>query len=147
MASLKEITNTLPRTIRLRFDSIGGYVQTILSEEQESLPRIMHLSFEEIETVKLVAFTYSVQRLFREGTAAARHAVEELKRFDIPGFQVGNTLFSGQNESVMLGESLAEDLMQCFAGTKYSQLIKSSDKLTELVKNSIIEVRNERAMG
>lgn len=146
MAKLKDIINTLPRTLRLRFDSIGGYVQTIVAENEESLPKSQHLRIEEIEAVKLVAFTYAVERLFREGAKAARTTVQELSKFNIRGFQVGQTVFEGENENVILGEKLADDLMKCFVGSKYGKLITSSSTLTELIRKAMIEVRNERNM-
>src|SRR5580692_3241271 len=111
MASISQIINGLPRPIRLRFDSIGGYVHGIISEEQESLPTTQHLTPQEMEIVKLVAFCFAANRFFKEGAEAARLAVDEFQRFNIPGFQVGSTHFEGRNQNVLLGDNLAADLI------------------------------------
>ena len=65
-------------------------MQSILSEEQESLPEEQHLASQEIEFIKLVGFCYAANRFFREGTIAAQSAVDELQQFNIPGFEVGS---------------------------------------------------------
>ena len=147
MASISQIINSLPRPIRLRFDSIGGYVHSIISEEQESLPEEQHLTPQEIEFIKLVGFCYAANRFFREGTVAAQSAVDELQRFNIPGFQVGSTIFEGRNTNVMLGHTLAADLMRAFDGSPLESFISSSRSITELVHVLARKVRHERSMG
>jgi hypothetical protein len=147
MASFSQIVNSLPRPIRLRFDSIGGYVQAIISEEQENVPGAQHLTTEEIEMVKLVVFCYAANRFFKEGSEAARNAADELQRFTIPGFRVGSTHFEGRNRNVMLGDHLATYLIRSFDGSPFQNLILSATSMTDLVRNLARRIRHERRLG
>jgi hypothetical protein len=147
MASVSQIINGLPRPIRLRFDSLGGYVQGVISEDQENLPAPQHLTQQETEMVKLVVFCYAATRFFKEGSEAARSAVDEFKRFEIPGFQVGSTIFEGRNRNVTLGDTLATDLMRAFEGSPLQHFITSAENMTDLVRALARRIRYERRMG
>jgi len=142
MASYTEIVNSLPRPIRLRFDSIGGFVQTIIAEHEEGLTPSERLSRDDRELIKLVVFAYALNQLFREGSAAARAAVDEFQRLGIPGFQIGSASFEGRNYNVMLGDKLAEQLMHCFDGTPLYDEIQNARGLSELTQTIIRKVRS-----
>jgi len=147
MSTINDIIVSLPRPIRLRFDSIGGYVQGIIAEQEESLPVGRHLRSEEVDLVKLIAFCYAATRLFREGSSAARSAVDELALFEIPGFQIGSVLFHERNENVMLGDTLADDMMRAFEGTPFQRAIVSSTSMNDLVKTVSRRLRHGGRVG
>jgi hypothetical protein len=100
-----------------------------------------------MEIVKLVAFCFAANRFFKEGAEAARLAVDEFQRFNIPGFQVGSTHFEGRNQNVLLGDNLAADLMRSFDGSPLQHLILSSQTITDLVHSLTRRIRHERRVG
>ena len=97
--------------------------------------------------IKLLVFCYAANRFFKEGSEAARTAVDVLQQFEIPGFQVGSTRFEGRNRNVMLGDQLAEHLMRCFEGNPLQHYIASAKSMTDLVHTLSRKIRHERRLG
>ena len=122
-------------------------MQSIITEEEEDLPKTARLTKEEIEMVKLVTFCFAANRFFHEGSEAARSAVDELQEFRIPGFKVGSTVFEGRNRNVMMGDLLAGELTGTFEGSPFLQIILSSPTMTHLIHNASRRIRHERRMG
>jgi len=142
MASYTDIVNSLPRPIRLRFDSIGSFVQTIIAEQEDRLSPPERLSREDHELIKLAVFAYALNQLFREGSAAARAAVDEFQHLGVFGFQIGATSFEGRNDNVRLGDTLADKLMKCFEGTPLYEEITNARGLSELTLTVIRKVHS-----
>lgn len=111
------------------------------------MPKAQHLTTHDIEMIKLVAFCYAANRFFKEGAEAARIAVDEFQRFNIPGFQVGSTHFEGRNRNVILGDQLAADLVRSFDGSPLMDFIVSASSMTDLVHSLTRKIRHERRLG
>ena len=110
-----DVVALMPQQMRQRFVSLGGYVQAVVNEEEEGMPRGLRLSRESVQTLKLAVLVFTLEHLFREGSRAARSAVREFERLDLPGFQVGSQTFEGENENVVRGDKLAMALRDAFS--------------------------------
>lgn len=134
-----DLLSLLPRRLALRFESLGGYVSSVIHEQEELGSRRDRLTRHELRQIQIVVFTHVLHSMFKEGTRAASFAVDALKKLDVPGFRVGTTVFAGRNENVMRGESLARALAD-FLGDQ--NLTRQLDTTTSLRKR-ILELRQE----
>ena len=89
----REILNSLPYRLRSRFEWLGGYVQTLIDSEEAEKKAKRKLTRSEIQLIQLIVFVHSLDFFFREGTRAARGAVNGLQALGVPGFTVGSTEF------------------------------------------------------
>ena len=96
----------LPRSMRLRFDGLGAYTKSILSEAEV----LDDLRAPQIRQIQTVVFLKSLEQFLRDGTEAAASAVDEFQQLGVPGFSVGSDVFTGRNYAVMRGSRLAESL-------------------------------------
>ena len=142
MPSLNEIISLLPYRIRSRFESLGGYVAALITEVQEDQPRSVQLSRDDVQTIQAVAFIFSVDQFFRDGTRAAAKAVDEFSSLDVTGFRIGNTTFSGRNENVMLGENLSTLLKNQLGNPRLVRILKSAKGLKPLIGRLVRELGN-----
>jgi hypothetical protein len=93
----------LPRTLRLRFEGLGSYVNSVI--EDARLEDELHK--EDVEVIHLLSFLRTLDDLFREGTEAATRAVDAFQAIGIANFSIGSETFAGRNDAVMRGENLA----------------------------------------
>ena len=130
----REILNSLPYRLRSRFEWVGGYVQAVLESEETETTRGRKLTKDEVHAIQLIVFVTSLDFFFREGTSAARGAVNGLAALGVPGFKVGSTEFRGENENVTRGEDVANRLMEYLSGNELFRSIPQGQTPTELTK-------------
>ena len=131
----REILNSLPYRLRSRFEWLGGYVQTLIDSEEAEKKAKRKLTRSEIQLIQLIVFVHSLDFFFREGTRAARGAVNGLQALGVPGFTVGSTEFRGENENVTRGEDVANRLMEYLSGNELFRSIPQGQTPTELTKS------------
>ena len=130
MARNIDLIALLPRRMRGRFERLGAYVNDrindILGEQVNSR---LSLTRESRATIQLIVLTLYLEHFFREGTSAARGAVQASKSIKCDGFMVGQSVFRGENENVRRGEMLANRLHRVLANLakKYRVAISSLD--------------------
>jgi len=119
----------LPRSIRMRFDSLGKYVRVILEEAglRDRLTR------QDIERIHIAIFVRVLDEFLRDGTAAAVAAVDTLSDLGVQGFTVGRERFAGRNDAVMRGERLANGLRSVTGDLFPRDLIESESGLKHLI--------------
>lgn len=142
-----DLIDLLPRRLKGRFESLGSYVDAILHEYEEKIPKPRRLKSEDIQVIKLAVFIYALQEFFREGTRAASRAVDEFQALGVSGFTVGSSLFEGRNENVVRGDRLAEALRQTISDTKILSIIDRTSRMRDLVIELIRRQRSERRLG
>ena len=120
--TIHDMVGQLPSRLRIRFQSLSKYVRALIREQEEGLRRSNRLSNEDVQLIQLAVFIGSLHFFLREGSKAARGAVNGFESFGVPGFMVGTTEFVGENENVTQGERLAEELMA---------IAKQNDLLTD----------------
>jgi len=130
----REILNSLPYRLRSRFEWLGGYVQTLIDSEEAETKAKRKLTKSQIQLIQLIVFVHSLDFFFREGTRAARGAVNGLQALGVPGFTVGSTEFRGENENVTRGEDVANRLMEYLSGNELFRSIPQGQTPTELTK-------------
>jgi len=140
------VRQSLPRSLALRFDSLGSYVRAVVAESEESISAQHKLNRKDIERIQLVAFVVELDRFFNEGAFAAEKAVDELERLDIPGFVVGTTEFSGRNENVILGRNLSAALREKIVDPELLLLINKEWSVPRLVRELVKRTRRERKL-
>jgi hypothetical protein len=113
-----DLVDLLPWRLKGRFESLGSYVDAVLHEHEEKIPKQRQLKNEDIQVIKLAVFIYALQDFFREGTRAAARAVDVFQALGVPGFTVGSSLFEGRNENVVRGDRLAQALWQAIGDTE-----------------------------
>jgi hypothetical protein len=133
MASLSEIIGLLPYRIRSRFDSLSTYVAALIAEVREGRTGRVELSRDDVHMIQAVAFIYSIDSFFRDGTRAAAKAVDEFSRLGVTGFMIGNTAFTGRNDNVMLGENLSKVLKNHLGSPRLVRIIERAKGLKMLV--------------
>jgi len=142
MASFGEILRSLPYRLRLRFDSLGGYVSSILDENQGDLPRRNRLKPEEVQIIQIIVFIYALDFLFQEGTRAAMMAVSEFEKLGMAGFRIGSAHFEGENENVMRGRDLSDALRRTLSDSAILELIGSETSIKSLTIRLMRLVKN-----
>lgn len=130
----REILNSLPYRLRSRFEWVGGYVQALIESEETDTTLGRRLTRDEVHSIQLIVFVTSLDFFFREGTSAARGAVNGLAALGVPGFKVGSTEFRGENENVTRGEDVANRLMEYLSGNELFRSIPQGQTPTELTK-------------
>jgi hypothetical protein len=110
LAIYSDVLSRLPRRMRVRFESLGSYVRSIVNELEERTPRPDRLADESVQLIQLVVLVYAMDDLLREGSRAARAAVGQFRETGMAGFTVGTSVFEGENANVTLGEDLSRGL-------------------------------------
>ena len=139
-----EVMKYAPRYLSLRYGSLNSYVWDRLfpPEYKNKLLRYRNdeTKKERIEWMKsladeasLLSFIFVTKKIFKEGSQAAKDAVDILAKLDVNEFFLGRTCFSGRNENVILGDVLAEKLMSVL-GEDARRLIENKDYLFEIIE-------------
>lgn len=110
MTSYSQIVNMLPYRLKARFESLGGYVQSLIDEQESGVGRRGRLSSDDVAFIKLLVFVGTLDQFFREGSTAARSAVRRFESLGMKSFKVGSTEFKGNNEHVRRGDTLSHQL-------------------------------------
>jgi hypothetical protein len=137
---------SLPRSLHNRLASIGSYVRSIVNEEEEGVSKRERLSRDEVETITHVVFACLLAQFFRAGSQAARSAVDEFARHGVSEFAIGSTVFSGRNENVLRGDTLADDLLRSLSNLPIQDLLQDTGSPREMVLNLMKKVKNGRSM-
>jgi hypothetical protein len=143
---ISEIVQQLPQKLQLRFTSLGNFVQGMIDEASATSGKTIKLGSDEVQLIQLAALVYSLDSFLRAGTNAARSASTVYEKFDIPGFQVGTTVFTRDNENTRRGELLAEELKKNILRTKLGSIIRNSSTMKELISTLIDEISNGKTM-
>jgi hypothetical protein len=128
-----DLIDLLPRRLKNRFESIGVFVDAVVQEREDSIPKERHLKSNDVGTIKLAVLIFALQEFFREGSSAAIRAVDEFKTLGVPGFKVGSSLFEGRNENVMRGYELAEALRRAVGDPEVLSAIDHASRMRDLV--------------
>lgn len=110
MPTYSQLINKLPYRLKARFESLGGYVQSLIDDQETKTAGGRHLSDDETSLIKVLIFIGTLDGFFREGSAAARSAVSSFEKLGMKGFRVGTTAFEGENENVRRGDTLSSQL-------------------------------------
>jgi hypothetical protein len=140
--TISSIISQLPQNLQRRFDSLGKYVRGIVDEESSKTDTRVILSTEEIQLIQLAALVYSLDSFFRAGTRSARNAATIFEQYELPGFQVGSTVFTKDNYNTRRGDLLAENLQEAILGTNLGKVIKNSSSMRGLISTMIREMNN-----
>lgn len=138
----RDIVSRLPYRLRNRFESLGAYVKAVIDEEQRGTQKNMKLKRDHVQLIQLIVFIHCLDDFLREGTNAARGAVEGLGRLGIDGFSVGSTEFSGNNENVARGEVLADQLRAAVAEMDLFNSLPSNVGPTQLTQELIRRIKH-----
>ena len=121
--NISEIMKSAPRYLTLRYGSLNSYVweslfpqdyrnrifSRIKSEPERKGKFIKMKSL--ADEASLLVFIFVTRKIFQEGATAAKDTVDILKELDVEEFYLGSAKFSGRNENVILGDLLAEELL------------------------------------
>ncbi|HEX8395177.1 MAG TPA: hypothetical protein VF665_22710 [Longimicrobium sp.] len=119
----------LPRSMRLRFDGLGGYTKAILSEAE----MLDELRAPQVRQIQTVVFLKSLEQFLRDGTEAAASAVDQFQQLGVPGFRVGGDVFAERNDAVMRGSRLADGLRGAIRDPEVLDLLSSNLSLREII--------------
>jgi hypothetical protein len=131
-----DIRAQLPHSLRLRLDSLGGLVNAIVSAREDQregrqgiqTPRAVR------NDMALLVFIFSLRRLLNEGTRAARLATQELTLLGVPGFEVGSEKFEKDNENVLRGQRLADEMWNAISDPLLKRVLESETSITGLIE-------------
>lgn len=138
------INYVLPRRLLNRLSSIGSYVRSVVNEEEEGTPRRHRLTRQEVETIAQVLFACLLNQFFKDGSRAARSAVDEFKRHGVDEFLIGATVFAGRNENVMRGDNLSKLLLMSVGKFPILELLQEPIKPREMVLELMNRVKHGR---
>jgi hypothetical protein len=139
VSTLSEIINQMPEEFQFRFTALRVCAQMLIDDVRAELHDTRDLAAEETELIQLALIIYSLDRLLRAGTRAARSATGTFECFGFQGFQVGSARFTSQSAETSRGELLADSLRDTIAGSLLSECIISSQSMRELVTRMIRE--------
>jgi hypothetical protein len=141
--SLSDLIDQLPAKLQNRFESISNYVSGLIAELKIELDFDHTLSREELRLIQFAAFVYSIDDFFRLGTLAAREASSTFVRLNLPGFQVGSSVFTPSNGNTMRGLQLANSLRQSIDNTELSRHVGGARSMRELVRGLLETMQDE----
>ncbi|MBK7143608.1 MAG: hypothetical protein IPH75_16215 [bacterium] len=114
----------MPRFARLHFAQLRAHVRAELFphgylpatdrarlsqlEQVERMERARSL----VNEATVVAFVFVISRFLSRGTDMAKATVDLLRESGIPRFTIGSVEYAERNENVMMGQVLAEQLIQ-----------------------------------
>ena len=109
MTTHPDIRTELPPSIRGRFDSLGAYVNAVISgiEDARRTPRSRRLSLSVKQDIVLLVFIASLRQFLIEGSTAATAAANQVVSLEFAGFTVGTQFFAPDNENTRRGAVLA----------------------------------------
>jgi hypothetical protein len=136
-----DLIDLLPRRLKTRFESIGGFVDAVIREREDNLPKQRRLKSDDIGIIKLAVLIFALQEFFREGSRAAVLAVDEFQALGVPGFKVGSSLFEGKNENVLRGYELADALRKAVSDPEILSAIDRTSRMRDLVLDLMRRVR------
>ncbi len=148
-----------PKYLTLRYNSLNRYVQeTFLTPETIEIVRQRFKTKDEkkaeIKRIKdianeasLVAFIFIVRKMFTEGSNAAKNAVDTFKELNVDGFRIGSKYFQGRNENVIMGDILAEKLLNSISDDRVKGLILNSNYMTDILKEYEVFVKNPNSQN
>jgi len=138
------ILNQLPYSTRRRFEWVSGYVQAVVESLETGKTSKQKLTKIEIQVIQITVLVRCLEFFFREGSRAARGAVNGLETVGVRGFTIGSSEFLGENENVRMGDSLANQLMRSLANVEWLRSTPNDltpSELTEWLYRKIINAR------
>jgi|SRR6266567_4989859 len=130
-----------PLFLQRRYGSIRTYVRSIIDVEYPDLD-IREISGEDIEFIQLVALIFVLHNFLDDGHKAAVRAVKILEELGVNSFTIGNTTFARDNEAVMRGRKLADELLQSISDESLKKLIVTTESLGVLVRELLEGLEN-----
>ena len=129
--SIGDIVSMMPRALQARFDSLTGYVSSVIAEAvgaDEPLPK------ERVKFIQLAALVYALDQFLRAGSRAARSASTTFEALGADGFTVGTTSFTKNGESTRRGERLADALRESIGDERMRETIASSSTMRDMIR-------------
>ena len=115
----------------------------MIENDEENLPRRERTRRETLDAVTTIVFAVTLSRFLHDGTAAAIRAVDAFKEVGLDSFFIGTAKFSGRNENVMLGDTLAGKLDIILSQTGFGDYVEDTGPiwsmtltLRDLLKNA-----------
>lgn len=127
-----ELIRKLPYRLQRRFESFGGYVESVLNENepQGGWPSSLE---EELDGIKLLAFTFALRTFFKQGTIIAKNTIEVFEDLGAEGFVVGKTDFTRENENTLRGEKLSNLLDEKLEENDLSTLLHEGKSISLII--------------
>ena len=106
MATDSDWLNNLPKSVRQRFEGIGGYVTSVLEEAglRESLKTA------DVQRIQMIAFIRTLSEFLEDGSRAAKEAVTAFSALGAKSFKIGTEVFEEGSPAVTRGSRLAAPL-------------------------------------
>lgn len=144
--AFSEVLALLPRSLQIRFQSLGAYVDQALDEKAPREEQIPKLSPEEIATIKLVVVARRLESFLVSTSRAGESAVETFSSLGMTGFTVGSRRFAADSPDLRLGYELAEGLREVL-GENLMRLEGRPRSLAREVRQLAREVLRGRPLG
>jgi hypothetical protein len=139
----EEWAQSLPRSLRSRFDGLGSYVVAIL-DDANLRPR---LTRPELRLIQMTVFVKSLDEFLRDGTEAAITAVDAFSSLGVEGFRIGSEEFQGRNHAVMRGARLSEALRSAIGDDTIRPILSADRPFRDLVLTIARTLIDGRRMG
>jgi hypothetical protein len=122
-----------PLFLQRRYSSLGPYVLSVIETEVDGIdPR--DLSRDQIETIQLLAFIYTLHAFLEDSHRAVKATVATFSKLGVRKFNIGAAEFFEGSESVEISRRLGEALLESIPSEEIRKLLLGSDSLGELVK-------------
>lgn len=136
MTTHPDIRTELPPSIRGRFDSLGAYVNAVISgiEDARRTPRSRRLSLSVKQDIVLLVFIASLRQFLIEGSTAATAAANQVVSLEFAGFTVGTQFFAPDNENTRRGAVLAVALWSQIEDQRLKSLLTCELSISKLIE-------------
>jgi hypothetical protein len=149
-----DFLNSNPKFLMARFFSINRFVWDTLipdhlrqdlighkkkSERKQEFTRLKSISNE----ASILVYIFLLRKFFKDGSEAAKSAVDTFKELNVDGFYIGSNYFSGRNDKVLQGEKIAYFLLESITDEKAKELIKNASHISDILEkyNEVIRKR------
>ena len=133
-----QFRNQIPAALRHRFDSLGGFVNSVLEEKRIDEDRVLK---QHREFIQIVVFITVLHRFLVQGAQAAKDTLEELKKHEIKSFAIGGAVFEEGSEELERGFVLARALLDSIRDPHVKAWVESEKPLAQIVDDLYRYVR------
>ena len=148
---MKELFAQAPKFIRDRFYGIRSYVWFTLFPADEYERKIRRLTRENkrkyrdnvnelVDEASIALFIFFIQKFLKQGTEIAQKAADVYTSLNLEGFWIGREKYEGRNENVMMGEKLANILLNNIS-QNLKKIIEEADQPYEIINLYKIKIR------
>jgi hypothetical protein len=150
-----DFVNSTPKFLMARFFSINKFVWDNLvsdqlrqdligrkkkSERRQEFARLKSISNE----ASMLVYIFLLNKFFKQGSEAAKTAVDTFKELNVDGFYIGSNYFSGRNDKVLQGEKIANLLLESITDEKAKELITKADHISDILEKYSTIIRKRK---